>query len=267
MAVVAALQGSSPAFGRRSPLRRHRFRLSAVPALLAGLVVAARARTRDDRAGCGPGLHLQPDPHRGRSRRRRPTTGRCSCRPSRSTTTTTISGCRRSATCRCSINGTSIEADKVIYDQKTKRLHAEGNIRLTDADGKITYAEHHGSQRRLPRRLRRFAARRYRRADADGRDARRPLQRQLHRLRKRRLHRLRALQGRSEEAAAVAGQGRPHHPRSNRQDDVFRERAAGVLRRSDGVSAVFLDARSDREAQDRLPDAVHHVDYDVRVRR
>jgi LPS-assembly protein len=37
-------------------------------------------------------------------------------------------------------NGTSIEADKVIYDQKTKRLHAEGNVRLTDADGKITYA-------------------------------------------------------------------------------------------------------------------------------
>ena len=33
-----------------------------------------------------------------------------------------------------------LEADKVIYDQKTKRLHAEGNIRLTDADGKITYA-------------------------------------------------------------------------------------------------------------------------------
>src|SRR6516164_6850209 len=38
-------------------------------------------------------------------------------------------------------NGTSVEADKVIYDQKTKRLHAEGNIRMTDADGKITYAE------------------------------------------------------------------------------------------------------------------------------
>jgi LPS-assembly protein len=37
-------------------------------------------------------------------------------------------------------NGTSIEADKVIYDQKTKRLNAEGNVRLTDADGKITYA-------------------------------------------------------------------------------------------------------------------------------
>jgi LPS-assembly protein len=38
-------------------------------------------------------------------------------------------------------NGTSVEADKVIYDQKTKRLHAEGNIRMTDAEGKITYAD------------------------------------------------------------------------------------------------------------------------------
>jgi LPS-assembly protein len=37
-------------------------------------------------------------------------------------------------------NGTTVEADKVIYDQKTKRLHAEGNVRMTDADGKITYA-------------------------------------------------------------------------------------------------------------------------------
>src|SRR3954449_3573657 len=37
-------------------------------------------------------------------------------------------------------NGTTVEADKVIYDQKSKRLHAEGNIRMTDADGKVTYA-------------------------------------------------------------------------------------------------------------------------------
>src|SRR5437879_12548315 len=29
-------------------------------------------------------------------------------------------------------NGTSIEADKVIYDQKTKHLHDEGNIRLNE---------------------------------------------------------------------------------------------------------------------------------------
>jgi LPS-assembly protein len=35
----------------------------------------------------------------------------------------------------------TLEADKVIYDQKTKRLHAEGNIRLTEADGRITYGD------------------------------------------------------------------------------------------------------------------------------
>ena len=32
-------------------------------------------------------------------------------------------------------NGATIEADKVIYDQRSKRLHAEGNARLTEADG------------------------------------------------------------------------------------------------------------------------------------
>jgi LPS-assembly protein len=37
-------------------------------------------------------------------------------------------------------NGSTLEADRVIYDQKTKRLHAEGNVRLTDADGKVTTA-------------------------------------------------------------------------------------------------------------------------------
>jgi LPS-assembly protein len=35
----------------------------------------------------------------------------------------------------------TLEADKVIYDQKTKRLHAEGNVRLKEADGKITFGE------------------------------------------------------------------------------------------------------------------------------
>jgi LPS-assembly protein len=37
--------------------------------------------------------------------------------------------------------GATLEADKVIYDQTTKRLHAEGNVRLTEPDGKITYAQ------------------------------------------------------------------------------------------------------------------------------
>jgi LPS-assembly protein len=37
--------------------------------------------------------------------------------------------------------GSTLEADKVIYDQATKRLHAEGNVRLTEEDGKITYGQ------------------------------------------------------------------------------------------------------------------------------
>lgn len=37
--------------------------------------------------------------------------------------------------------GATLEADKVIYDQTTKRLHAEGNVRLTEPDGKITYGQ------------------------------------------------------------------------------------------------------------------------------
>jgi LPS-assembly protein len=38
-------------------------------------------------------------------------------------------------------SGATLEADKVIYDQRTKRLHAEGNARLTEADGKVSYGQ------------------------------------------------------------------------------------------------------------------------------
>ena len=37
--------------------------------------------------------------------------------------------------------GSTVQADKVIYDQRTKHLHAEGNVRLTGADGVITYGD------------------------------------------------------------------------------------------------------------------------------
>jgi len=37
--------------------------------------------------------------------------------------------------------GSTVEADKVIYNQKTKRLRAEGNVRLTEASGNITYGD------------------------------------------------------------------------------------------------------------------------------
>jgi LPS-assembly protein len=37
--------------------------------------------------------------------------------------------------------GATIEADQVIYDQKTKHLRAEGNARLTEQNGQITYGQ------------------------------------------------------------------------------------------------------------------------------
>jgi LPS-assembly protein len=38
-------------------------------------------------------------------------------------------------------DGSTVEADRVVYDQKTKRLRAEGNARLTEANGQVTYGE------------------------------------------------------------------------------------------------------------------------------
>ena len=37
--------------------------------------------------------------------------------------------------------GSTVEADKVTYDETAKRLNAEGRVRLTEADGRVTYAE------------------------------------------------------------------------------------------------------------------------------
>jgi LPS-assembly protein len=37
--------------------------------------------------------------------------------------------------------GRRLEADKVVYNQNTKRLRAEGNVRLTELDGQVSYGE------------------------------------------------------------------------------------------------------------------------------
>ena len=76
-----------------------------------------------------------------RARRRPRATSRCSCRRSRFTTTTPTSASVAVGNVQMYYNGSTIEADKVIYNQKTKRLRAEGNIRLTEPDGKITYGD------------------------------------------------------------------------------------------------------------------------------
>jgi LPS-assembly protein len=139
VAVVAALQGRSSAFRRRAALRRYRSRLFAVPMLLAGLAFAAVLEFTATTPAAAQGftfnpIHTRPKPP--------PPVNNGQMLVQAVEVDYDYNNQRVSAVGNVQMffNGTSIEADKVIYDQKTKRLHAEGNIRLTDADGKITYA-------------------------------------------------------------------------------------------------------------------------------
>ena len=143
MAVVAARQLRSPSFRRRSGLRRCRARMTAIRAPLLALLLAFALAGVLELAQMAPAaaqsFTYNPRPPK------RPTT------PAKNDGQMLVQATevdydynnqRVSAVGNVQMfyNGTSVEADKVIYDQKTKRLHAEGNIRLTDAEGKITYA-------------------------------------------------------------------------------------------------------------------------------
>ena len=174
---------------------------------------------------------------------------------------------RRSATSRSTTTASTLEADQVIYDQKTKRLHAEGNVRLTEADGTRHLRRDHRSQRRLPRRLRRFAAPR-----------RRP---------SRRASRPRAPIASSgnytvfQSGVYTACEPCKDDPRKPPLWQVkaariihdqgekmmyFEDARARILRHAARLFAVLLGARSDREAQDRLPDPERVVELGLRLR-
>ena len=96
--------------------------------------------------------------------------------------------------------GTELEADQVIYDQKTKRMHAEGHIRLAEPDGKVTFADIidlsddfrdgfvDSLRLEMPEQTR-LAANRADRSSGN-----------IHRFPERRLYRLRALQRRSRKS-------------------------------------------------------------------
>lgn len=143
MAVVAALQLRSPAFGRRTLLRRKRTRLAAVTApviaLLAGLVFGGTIELALTVPAQGQSFTYNPRPPKPPPR---PAKNDGQMLVQATEVDYDYNNQRVSAVGNVQMfyNGTSIEADKVIYDQKTKRLHAEGNIRLTDAEGKVTYA-------------------------------------------------------------------------------------------------------------------------------
>ncbi|MEH2569298.1 LPS-assembly protein [Bradyrhizobium sp. AZCC 2289] len=143
MAVVAALQSLTPAFRRRTRVRRYRNRLGAVSgpmiALLLGFALAGAIGLAATTPASAQSFTYNPRPPK-------PTPP-----PAKNDGQMLVqavevdydyNNSRVSAVGNVQMfyNGTSVEADKVIYDQKTKRLHAEGNIRMTDAEGKVTYA-------------------------------------------------------------------------------------------------------------------------------
>ena len=140
MAIVATRQGQSAALMRRTPVRRKRGDLSIVlPAL--GVIFGAACL-----ALAAPPAAAQGFTYNAPHARPKPPPPPASSNGQMLVQATEVdydyNNSRVSAVGNVQIfyNGTSLQADRVIYDQKTKRLHAEGNIRLTDVDGKITYA-------------------------------------------------------------------------------------------------------------------------------
>ncbi len=140
MAVVAARQGRSSALRWSTRVRRHRSHLAGsvlalvfrvIFAAALGIVLATPASAQSFRYN-----PLPPNPRPPRP----PNDGQMLVQAIEVDYDYNNSRVSAVGNVQLFYNGTSVEADKVIYDQKTKRLHAEGNIRMTDADGKITYA-------------------------------------------------------------------------------------------------------------------------------
>jgi LPS-assembly protein len=143
VAVVAARQLRSPALRRRTPVRRYRARLAAVGApifaLLAGIILAGSLEFALTAPASAQSFTYNPRPPKP-SPRPVPNDGKMTVQAVEVDYDYNNQRVSAVGNVQMFYNGTSVEADKVIYDQKTKRLHAEGNIRLTDAEGKVTYA-------------------------------------------------------------------------------------------------------------------------------
>ena len=143
MAGVAARQIRSFGLRRSTPVRRQRRRLAvfsrAILTLVIGLVVAGALEVPLTAPASAQSFTYNPIPPRPKLPRP-PSDGQMLVQAVEVDYDYNNSRVSAVGNVQMFYNGTSVEADKVIYDQKTKRLHAEGNIRMTDADGKITYA-------------------------------------------------------------------------------------------------------------------------------
>jgi len=143
VAVVAARQTGSPAFGWRTTVRRQRGRLAAasgpVLALVLGVILADALGMAATSPASAQSFTYNPQPPRPKPPPA-PNNGQMLVQAVEVDYDYNNSRVSAVGNVQMFYNGTSVEADKVIYDQKTKRLHAEGNIRMTDAEGKVTYA-------------------------------------------------------------------------------------------------------------------------------
>jgi len=139
VAVVAARQLMSPAFRRRTPVRRQRSRMTALLILVLALALAGALDLSSVSPASAQSFTYNPRPPRP-PRPAAPNDGQMLVQAVEVDYDYNNQRVSAVGNVQMFYNGTSVEADKVVYDQKTKRLHAEGNIRLTDAEGKITYA-------------------------------------------------------------------------------------------------------------------------------
>jgi LPS-assembly protein len=144
VAVVAARQLRSPASRRRAFVRRYCARLTIVSrpvlAVLLGFVLAGALGLATAPPASAQAFTYNPRPPKPPVTTRPANDGQMLVQATEVDYDYNNSRVSAVGNVQMFYNGTSVEADKVIYDQKTKRLHAEGNIRMTDVDGKITYA-------------------------------------------------------------------------------------------------------------------------------
>jgi LPS-assembly protein len=143
VAIVAARQGRSSALRRSTRVCRRGGRLAVsglVLALVFGVLITGALGVISATPASAQAFVYNPGPPRPPRPQRPPNDGQMLVQATEVDYDYNNSRVSAVGNVQLFYNGTSVEADKVIYDQKTKRLHAEGNIRMTDVDGKITYA-------------------------------------------------------------------------------------------------------------------------------
>lgn len=139
MAVVAARQRLTPADRRRTGVRGYRTVMSAILPVIAALALAGLIGTAAITPAAAQGFTFNPQPPRPKPPPR-PNDGQMLVQATEVDYDYNNQRVLAVGNVQIYHNSSTVEADKVIYDQKTKRLRAEGNVRMTDADGKITYA-------------------------------------------------------------------------------------------------------------------------------